>query len=131
MMSRLSKAVILSFLTGIVGLAVSHLPFGIDLEENVGLDLLFNLRGTSQPPSDIFVVSIDQKSVELLNISKDPRKWSRSLHARLTENLVKEGARVVAFDLIFDEVKSPEDDHLFASIFYNCPMGLFQRRGQK
>ena len=114
MMSRLSKAVILGFLTGIVGLGVSLLPFGVDLEENVGLDLLFNLRGTSQPPSDVIVVSIDQKSAEHLNISKDPRKWSRSLHARLTENLVKEGARVVAFDLIFDEVKSPEDDHLFA-----------------
>lgn len=114
MMSRLSKAVILGFLTGIVGLGVSLLPFGVDLEENVGLDLLFNLRGTSQPPSDVIVVSIDQKSAEHLNISKDPRKWPRSLHARLTENLVKEGARVVAFDLIFDEVKSPEDDHLFA-----------------
>ena len=114
MMSRLSKAVILGFLTGIVGLGVSLLPSGVDLEENVGLDLLFNLRGTSQPPSDVIVVSIDQKSAEHLNISKDPRKWSRSLHARLTENLVKEGARVVAFDLIFDEVKSPEDDHLFA-----------------
>jgi adenylate cyclase len=114
MMSRLSKAVILGFLTGIVGLGVSLLPFGVDLEENVGLDLLFNLRGTSQPPSDVIVVSIDQKTAEHLNISKDPRKWSRSLHARLTENLVKEGARVVAFDLIFDEVKSPEDDHLFA-----------------
>jgi adenylate cyclase len=114
MMSRLSKAVILGFLTGIVGLGVSLLPFGVDLEENVGLDLLFNLRGTSQPPSDVIVVSIDQKSAEHLNISKDPRKWSRSLHARLTENLVKEGAMVVAFDLIFDEVKSPEDDHLFA-----------------
>jgi adenylate cyclase len=114
MMSHLSKAVILGFLTGIVGLGVSLLPFGVDLEENVGLDLLFNLRGTSQPPSDVIVVSIDQKSADHLNISKDPRKWSRSLHARLTENLVKEGARVVAFDLIFDEVKSPEDDHLFA-----------------
>jgi len=114
MMSRLSKAVILGFLTGIVGLGVSLLPFGVDLEENIGLDLLFNLRGTNQPPSDVIVVSIDQKSAEHLNISKDPRKWSRSLHARLTENLVKEGARVVAFDLIFDEVKSPEDDHLFA-----------------
>jgi len=114
MMSRLSKAVILGFLTGIVGLGVSLSPLGLDLEENIGLDLLFNLRGTNQPPSDVIVVSIDQKSAEHLNISKDPRKWPRSFHARLTENLVKGGATVIAFDLIFDEVKSPEDDHLFA-----------------
>jgi len=114
MMSRLSKATILGFLTGIVGLGVSLLPFGIDLEENVGLDLLFNLRGKSQPPSDVIVISIDQKSAEHLNISKDPRKWPRSLHARLTENLVKEGATAISFDLIFNEIKSAQEDHLLA-----------------
>jgi adenylate cyclase len=114
MISRISKATILGFLTGIVGLGVSLLPFGIDLEENVGLDFLFNLRGTRQPPSDVIVASIDRKSAEHLNLSKDPRKWPRSLHARLTENLVKEGATVISFDLLFDEIKSAQEDHLLA-----------------
>ncbi len=113
MMSRLSKATILGFLTGIVGLGVSLLPFGVDLEENIGLDLLFNLTGMSKPPSGVIVVSIDQKSAELLNVSKDPRKWPHSLHARLTENLVQEGAIVISFDLIFEEIKSAQEDHLF------------------
>ena len=114
LMSRLSKAAILGFLTGIVGLGVSLLPLGVDLEENVGLDLLFNLRGTSQLPSDVIVVSIDQKSAEHLNISKDLRKWPRSLHTRLTENLVKESATVISFDLIFDEINSAREDRLLA-----------------
>jgi adenylate cyclase len=113
MMSRLPKAVILGFLTGIVGLGVSLLPLGVELEENVGLDLLFNLRGTSQPPPDVIVVSIDQKSAQHLNVPKEPRKWPRSLHARLTENLVKEGTTVISFDLIFDEFKSAQEDDLF------------------
>ncbi len=113
-MPRLSKAIILGFLTGVVGLAVGLAPFGLDLEENIGLDLLFTLRGARQPPQDVIIVSIDQKSAENLNVPKDPRKWPRSLHARLTENLVKEGATVIAFDLIFDEIKSLEDDNLFA-----------------
>jgi adenylate cyclase len=112
-MSRLSKAIILGFLTGMVGLAVGHAPFGLDLEENIGLDLLFTLRGARQPPPDVLVVSIDQKSAEKLNVSKDSRKWPRSLHARLIEHLVKEGATVIAFDLIFDEMKSPKENNLF------------------
>jgi adenylate cyclase len=113
-MSRLSKAIILGFLTGIVGLVVGLAPFGLDLEENIGLDLLFTLRGARQPPPDIIIVSIDRKSAENLNVSQQPRKWPRSLHARLIENLVKEGASVIAFDLIFDEIKSPKEDNLFA-----------------
>ena len=114
MMSRLSKAVILGFLTGIVGLGVSLSPLGLDLEENIGLDLLFNLRGTNQPPPDVIIVSIDQKSATNLNVAQDPRKWPRSLHAHLTESLVKEGATVIVFDLIFDEMRSPREDNLFA-----------------
>ena len=113
-MSRLSKAIILGFLVGVVGLAIGLASFGLHLEENIGLDLLFTLRGARQPPSDVVIVSIDQKSAENLNIPKDPRKWPRSLHARLTENLVQEGATVIAFDLIFDEMKSPKEDDLFA-----------------
>jgi adenylate cyclase len=113
-MSRLSKAIILGFLTGIVGLGIGFVPFGLDLEENMGLDLLFRLRGARHPPSDVIIVSIDRKSAEHLNIPKDPRKWPRSLHAQLTENLVQEGAIAIAFDLIFDEMKSLKEDNLFA-----------------
>jgi adenylate cyclase len=87
-MSRLSKAAILGFLTGIVGLGVSLSPLGLDLEENIGLDLLFSLRGTRQPPPDVIIVSIDQKSATNLNVAQDPRKWPRSFHAQLTEKLV-------------------------------------------
>jgi adenylate cyclase len=114
MMSRLSKAIILGFLTGIVGLGVGLTPFGLDLEENIGLDLLFTLRGAGQPPPDVIIISIDRKSAKNLNVSQVPRKWPRSLHARLIENLVNEGASVIAFDLIFDEMKSPDEDNLFA-----------------
>ena len=44
-MSRLYKAVVVGFLTGILGLGISLTPFGLDLEEALGLDLLFKLRG--------------------------------------------------------------------------------------
>src|SRR5437764_1274566 len=113
-MFNLSKAAVLGILTGVVGLLVSLLPFGFELEENVGLDILFKLRGTRQPPSDVVVVSIDNASAVHLNLPDDLKKWPRSLHARLTDNLARAGAAVIAFDLMFDEARLATDDDAFA-----------------
>ena len=49
-MSRLSKALIAGLIAGTLGLAVSLSPLGLDLEEQTGLDLLFQLRGPRPPP---------------------------------------------------------------------------------
>ena len=114
-MSRLTKAIILGLLIAIVGLTVSIVPWGLELEENVGLDILFKLRGARQAPSDVIIVSIDKISATHLNLLNDPRKWPRSLHARLTEVLAHAGAVVTVFDVIFDEAQSPADDQAFAS----------------
>ena len=113
-MSRLSKALILGALIGMVGLVAGLAPFGLDLEEKLGLDLLFKLRGKRQPPPEVMIVATDDKSAASLKLPKEPRKWPRTLHARLTENLAERGASVIAFDLGFEESKSNEEDHLFA-----------------
>lgn len=120
MNSRLIKAAILGFLIAVLGLVISLLPFGTDLEENVGLDLLFHLRGPRQVPSDVVVISIDKESADNLNLPSDPRKWPRSLHARLIENLRKEGAAVIAFDLIFNEPRPLKDDTAFINSIHNA-----------
>ena len=114
MLSRLSNAAILGILTGTIGVIASVLPLGLDLDETVGLDVLFRLRGERPAPPDVVVVSIDKESCECLNLPDNPDKWPRSTHARLTEILAKEGARVIAFDVHFIEPRSPEDDNLFA-----------------
>jgi adenylate cyclase len=77
------------------------------------VSLLFKLRG-QYSPRDAVVVSIDRESSENLNLPDNPDKWPRSIHASLTENLMREGARVVAFDVHFIEERSPVDDKLFA-----------------
>ncbi|HEX9849704.1 adenylate/guanylate cyclase domain-containing protein [Candidatus Deferrimicrobium sp.] len=84
------------------------------MEENIGLGLLFKLRGALQAPRDAVVISIDRESSEQLNIPDNPDKWPRSLHARLTETLAREGAKVVSFDLHFIEPRVPKDDAVFA-----------------
>jgi serine phosphatase RsbU (regulator of sigma subunit) len=114
MMSRLVKAIILGFLIGVVGLLISPFRFVLELEENTGLGLLFKLRGARPAPFDVIVISIEKESSEYLDLPNNPDKWPRSLHARLIDNLVKEGAEVIAFDLHFIESRSTEDDHLLA-----------------
>ncbi|MBI2531329.1 MAG: CHASE2 domain-containing protein, partial [Deltaproteobacteria bacterium] len=103
MLSRAIKAVSLGLLVGMLGLVLSYVPFFHDLEEDVGLGLLFKFRGVRQPPAAAVVVSIDKESAEQLNIPENPDKWPRSLHARLIDNLTRAGAAVITFDVHFLE----------------------------
>ena len=114
MLTRFLKALPLGVLVAIGGLAISFLQFGHDFEEDVGLGLLFKLRGAKQPPADAVVVSIDKDSSDQLGIPENPDKWPRSLHARLIEVLSKAGAAVVAFDVHFLEPRVAADDQLLA-----------------
>ncbi len=113
-MSRLVKAIILGILVGILGLIASPLRFTLGIEEDAGLGLLFKLRGASKPPGDAVVISIDRESSEKFNLPDNPDKWPRSLHARLSEILAREGAKVVSFDLHFIDPRVARDDVAFA-----------------
>jgi serine phosphatase RsbU (regulator of sigma subunit)/CHASE2 domain-containing sensor protein len=115
MKSRLFKAIILGLVIGLVGLLMSPFRFALNLEENTGLGLLFKLRGMQQPSDEVVVVSIEKESSDHLNLPNNPDKWRRSLHARLVDNLVSEGAAAITFDVHFIEPRSPEDDQLFAA----------------
>ncbi|MGH7769943.1 MAG: CHASE2 domain-containing protein, partial [Candidatus Binatia bacterium] len=114
-MSRVLKAVPLGLLVGIAGLLISFFPLFHELEEDLGLGLLFKLRGARPAPSDVVVVSIDKESSEHLNVPNNPDKWPRSLHARLVEKLSAQGAKVITFDVHFIEPRSAKDDNLFSS----------------
>jgi adenylate cyclase len=113
-MSRLTKAVVLGIVTGITGVLLSLIPLAGDLEENLGLHILFKLRGAQKAPSDIVVISMDRTSADALNLPEDPRKWPRTLHAHLTEMLSGKGASVIAYDIIFEDNHLPAEDLAFA-----------------
>ena len=117
-MFNLCKATIVGLLIGLLGL--SFVPFASDLEENIGLGLFFKLRGAMEVPSDVIIVSMDRVSARNLNVPRNPGKWPRYLHAHLIEILVKEGAAVIAFDVLFDEARSTEHDNLFAEAIENA-----------
>jgi serine phosphatase RsbU (regulator of sigma subunit) len=114
MRPRLFKAIILGAVIGLLGMLLSPFQFALNLEENTGLGLLFKLRGEQQPSGEVVVVSIEKESSDHLNLPNNPDKWPRSLHARLVDNLVSEGAAAITFDVHFIEPRNPEDDQLFA-----------------
>ncbi|MFP8489483.1 CHASE2 domain-containing protein [Gracilimonas sp. Q87] len=74
-------------------------------------DLLFEMRGELDvSDSPIVLVAISQQADEEIQF-KYP--WPTNLHARLVDNLNRAGAKVIAFDVIFDN-SDPINDSLFA-----------------
>ena len=117
-MSNLCKALIVGLFTGVLGLIL--VPIASQFEEDIGLDFLFTLRGDREVPSDVIIVTMDRISARNLNLPPDPRKWPRSLHARLVETLAKQGVAVIAFDVLFNEARSLDHDSLFADAIKNA-----------
>src|SRR5262245_31530342 len=108
------KALGFGFVVGLLGVALSFSQTAKHFEEDLGLDLLFTLRGITAPSPEAIVVSIDLDSSESLGLPDNPDKWPRSVHAKLVDRLVEAGAKAITFDVHFIEPKAPEDDRLFA-----------------
>lgn len=110
------KMTVLSLITGVFGLLLSVIPPALKLEEDLGLHLLFALRGPMEVPRDVLIVSMDNESAQNLSLLSKPEKWPRSIHASLIQNLIAEEAGVIAFDIFFEEPKIPEEDAQFAKV---------------
>ena len=59
-MSQLKSSILAGSIISLSGLLLSLLPFGLNLEESVGLRLLFKLRGTREVPSEVIVVTVGE-----------------------------------------------------------------------
>ncbi len=78
-------------------------PLGARWEEDLGLYLLFQLRGARPAPENIAIVAIDRVSARHLEVPVESERWPRNLHARLIDRLRLQGARVIVFDVFFKE----------------------------
>jgi adenylate cyclase len=108
------NALILAILIALQGLACLTLPSIAQLEPDIGLKWLFDLRGSRTAPEDVVVVTIDRESSKSLQLPNVPRKWPRSLHAELVRILHAAGASVISFDMIFTDHRDPQQDKEFA-----------------
>ncbi len=115
-MNRRFDALTLGLAIAVAGVLAISVPRAADVEQTLGLQWLFAVRGTVRPPSDVVIVAMDGASARQLGLPEKPREWPRQLHAAATRFLARAGARVISFDLTFDAAgASSVDDQAFAS----------------
>ncbi|HEY7164005.1 MAG TPA: adenylate/guanylate cyclase domain-containing protein, partial [Candidatus Binatia bacterium] len=127
-MTGISKTSVFGLLIGLLGVLLSFFQEFHTLEEDVGLQVLFKLRGVRKPPSDVIVVSIDRESADRLKISEKPDQWPRTVHAELVNNLSRAGAAVIVFDVYFADAHSPVEDAALADALRNSGKVILAER---
>ncbi|HVL00341.1 MAG TPA: CHASE2 domain-containing protein, partial [Dongiaceae bacterium] len=89
-------------------------PWGVSLEQRLGLELLFNLRGERPSPPAVVVVAVTRESAQALELPDKPHQWSRSVHAKAVENLHRLDARLLVFDIFFEQTRDVAGDQAFS-----------------
>jgi len=88
-----------------VALLSTTIPLIRDLQARF-TDTFFRLSPSPKQKSDVVLVTIDDESLQ--RYGRWP--WSRTLLAKLTNNLANAGASVVGLDILLSEPQSPEAD---------------------
>jgi signal transduction histidine kinase len=77
-------------------------------------DTFFRLSPSPRQKSDVVLVTVDDESLQ--RYGRWP--WSRTLLAKLTNNLMNGGASVVGLDILLSEPQSPEADRALQNALY-------------
>src|SRR5690242_19756084 len=78
------------------------------------IDYRFKARGPRSAPTDVAIITADEKSFKALGLWP----WARELHGRLIDRLTRAGAKAIAFDILFlepDKVRPASDRALGAA----------------
>ncbi|MFQ5737445.1 MAG: CHASE2 domain-containing protein [Acidobacteriota bacterium] len=86
-----------------VGTLSVFTPYLENLELNNYDFLLAVLRGPLDPPSDLVIIAIDENSLDQLAQLGLDWPWPRGIYGELIKALDKAGARLMVFDIIFDQ----------------------------
>jgi len=113
-MSRLLKALLAGLLLAIASTCFFYTQYGQEVEESLGLPLLYKLRGPRRPPANVVIVNIDDDSSRKLGLPANFSKWPRTIHAALVDRLKQYGAKIIVFDIHFAENKDHQQDLRFA-----------------
>jgi adenylate cyclase len=93
----------------------------LDRAELATVDARLSIRGDHAPNPDVVVIGIDPRTISAFGQTPLPR----SIHARLIDKLHAAGARVIAYDLRFQDKTDPRDDRaLIAAVSRARPVVL-------
>ena len=102
---RLAAAAAVVVLAVAAGETLRQTGFGQRLELPT-VDARFAVRGTQPAWPGVVVVGIDTPSLDALGRFPFPRR----VEAQMIDRLREDGARVIAYDLVFDSASDPRDD---------------------
>src|SRR5436190_5201501 len=111
--ARLRAALFLSVGLGMTGLVLvaygTHLLRGLEL---ASVDVRFSIRGKQEPRRDVAVVAIDDNTFNEFNTRQLRVRFPfpRRYYAKVIDELHKDGAKVIAFDIQFTERTDDVDD---------------------
>ena len=114
LVNRPLKGLLVGVYLGMAAALFAATPFGVTVEESVGLSALFKIRGPAEPPPGVVVVAIDRRSADEFGLPLDPGDWPRNLHGTLIDRLIDARASLIVFDLAFIRSRSIEEDLAFA-----------------
>lgn len=89
-------------------------PWGVALEQRLGLEILFNLRGERPAPPGIVVAAVTRESAQRLGLPDKPHLWSRSAHAQAVSNAHRLGVRLLVYDIFFEQPRDAAGDQALA-----------------
>lgn len=122
------KAATAALFTALIGCAWAVSSPGLSIERSIGLDWLFKMRGTMEPPHGIIIVGINGRTGSALNLPRAPHHWPRTVHAELVDRLVAANAATVVFDVDFSRTKPGDEDAVLARSIANADrVVLFER----
>ncbi len=113
-MNRVWRGLLIGSLIAIAGTALFFSPWGLKVEEEFGLAMLFRIRGPRLPPDGVVIVNLDQDPSSRLGLPENFSVWPRTIHARMVDRLKDLGAAAIAFDVHFVEARHPADDLVLA-----------------
>ncbi len=106
----LLRAITIALTTFLLGSGIDYLT---GMETTLGLDTLFKIRGARPPPAEVVVVAMDEISENRFDVRQDFTRW-RGFHAKLIQELQRQGTALIVFDLQF-MASDPNHDPAFSA----------------
>ena len=106
---------------GLLGTVIGLFTYGVgafDGLEETTIDTRFAIRGDQVPPDELIVVGIDDDTFSDLELQFP---FPRSLHAKVVDGLVADGAAVIAYDVQFTEPTSRREDNALVRAVWSAP----------
>ena len=118
MKQLLRRVFSIAFITFFLGVSIDYLStiiFKASLENQLGLDTLFKIRGVRPAPNNIVIIAMDETSESNLGLGNNLPLW-RQYHAQLIHQLQAFDVRLVVFDLQFMTTSKNIDQELANAI---------------